>query len=781
MVLRIRWGALGITLWAAGCGAGPDQDTVASSALHRPNPPPPVSARPCRDDLFFFDRPLWEDPFPSTFTSNLESVVNGILQPSWFCADNTCLASLAGLHVQVLPVLPHRASSWRSDGDRRFYRLQFVDGTGLRRAVLHEQICTVLNDLRTQVAGLASGTVRMGRECDASSMSLAPYATAAGQTWQWTRLGVPAAAPGISPVSQVRVALIDSEIPAGIATTLAISDGGQFTSGGIATNNDANPHFHGSAMATFIRHLAPEVDLRSYRVIDQQGVATGGSIAQAIDAAIYDGTSPLILNLSFGFPPELTHTALVQSVNPITLNVCTAVEDAFGEPIRYVLDVARHLDAQGTRAISSFSSAGNRAGHINDPQVFFSSSVPPSPCQPADGAPLVLPFNFFPAGYNDLSSCRRAHLSYTTPWAITTAVGAVDDRDRPSGLALADVEPALVAPGQNVFAVNPALPGDEHGVQCNTNFGLDEFFEFPSELSGSSVSAALASGAAAHAQASIAGKHQPALSSDTLARLLYLTGDPTCRARSDGTPIRRLDVARLDQAIACETLLKCAQNGDPNHPIGPTTLSGCASALSKCGLVDACTSYSPVQFWPSSLVQQIECPNGGSSCIPTDPGCVDICGNGACPPGVPSNETALDRFSAGSIGSQPGSTACPDCPGRVANLTIGTLDLTAGLSAGFDPNGVTFTGPRLVVYDDAKNEIASLDLLIYSSEGQWIPGHTVVVKNANLKDPCHGNPACKGAVQNVMAGDSGSVFLNLVVTSLDGRQSLDQSIITLQQ
>jgi hypothetical protein len=202
--------------------------------------------------------------------------------------------------VQVWAVLPDRLDPWRQDGSKRFYRLIFVSPNLGRLKVKSERLCEVVHLFHNLQTSLGSDppTTRVGRECDATVMGLGRFATTEGRTWHWDRLGVSAVPPDIRVTSPVRIALIDSGIRPDLATTLGSVAAGSFTSGPFATNNGPQYHAHGTFMATYLRHLAPQVDLRSYRAIDKQGVVTTASLGLAFDTALYDTTDPLIINLS---------------------------------------------------------------------------------------------------------------------------------------------------------------------------------------------------------------------------------------------------------------------------------------------------------------------------------------------------------------------------------------------------------------------------------------------------------------------------------------------------
>src|SRR5262245_61230373 len=73
-----------------------------------------VDARPCRSDLFFFEKPTWSaTPFPTSYATDLQMAVQPMVNPAWF--EEVDLA--APIEVRVTSVLRERMNApwFRSD------------------------------------------------------------------------------------------------------------------------------------------------------------------------------------------------------------------------------------------------------------------------------------------------------------------------------------------------------------------------------------------------------------------------------------------------------------------------------------------------------------------------------------------------------------------------------------------------------------------------------------------------------------------------------------------
>ncbi|MEL6546166.1 MAG: S8/S53 family peptidase, partial [Myxococcota bacterium] len=680
---------------------------------------PLETGRACRNDLVFIERVLWDAAAPKSFGDDLETALDNELSADWFCApaDLECLNKATQLQTYVEPLLVQRSGYGRDDGHRRFYRLFFaptmrapaVPAAEDRWALRDGAQCEVLSLVRSHsetVSGLTDGW-RIGRECEAIGGGLSSWVSDEAKHWHEDRIGVePSGVAG--PSGGVRVALIDAGVrpEAGSALSSVAAYDGVGEAHGLA--NDGQRHIHGTAMASFIRDVSPDSDLWDYRVLDSGGLAALGSIVRAVDQAISDGTtaSSLVINLSLGIAPEFSNPSLLARTD----GSCRVVEDGVGESLRYVLDVARRHDEAADPRITVVAAAGNRSGPV-DPALFFpADAYGESECGKISAESDH--HSFLPALYSELPSCRSKADGLRS---LVTGVGAVDSIDKPAVIAIDGAEPALVAPGENVYAAHDGLWSTTPGVNCASEVGPKAGAEFPLPFTGTSVSSALVAGAAAVAQQHLIAAGESPLSASHLTRLLYLTGESTCR-RSAGIPVRRLSVGRLLSALdSCEELVSCAQPASESFAdIDSKTLTSCADVLAECGLetldsdhnvVESCAERKPVKAYSREFFAQLMCEPGTEDCVPAELGCVSVCGpeeiaDGLCDPSL-ALETPVDRHILGTTGPQPETSGCLDC-GVMMMASYASLMLTLNP---YLPEDTEFEAPSLSLTTESGESI----------------------------------------------------------------------------
>lgn len=762
----------------------------AGSAWAQQFPPGPeaLPSRPCDPHTFFVEAPLGAPDLPTGFENTLRSVLTNEVRSRtarWLCtpSESGCLAHYNAYppHAVVTPVLPARSSHARTTGHRRFFRVYFQDNRwdpvhGYSKIpVRPEAGCEVVSRIR-EIAATAIGRsapiscvttpifggsithvtfrtsctqwtllseLRIGRECPVRAMGAEENALDPSLPlgrWHWDALGVDASPPPINATKKGAtpvLSLIDSGIRPSEGGTLGVLSQSSFRgtvmgprarrwNGTFASGLfEQNPH--GMHMAALARHLAPTARLRSSWIIDQRGVGSLAELARAIDEALHqDPSLPLVLQMSLGLPPELTqHAVLSQEILPN--QTCGTWEDGAGESVRYALHVARAHDEAGIRPVMAVAAAGNRPAHFGpyDPGTYYYWTLPsyrhPNSCGSLDpGAPQ----RFFPADLSNVLSCGPG-LAGSHPTVL--AVGAVDHQDRPGVLSLPGAETPLVAPGERVYAFRPGLPAQEGGLRCQTHVGLGEYYESPHALTGSSVSAALVAGAAVRAQGIRMGRAEAPLRAAALERLLYLTGEPLCRTTSNGTPVRRLSVARLERALTlCPSLVTCAASG---ARVTPSTVNECASALTACGfgsspIAPVCPPRGPADrlAWaPGYHAHVASCAGPGSVCGGVEPGCV--LGNQA-PTTIGGPPTVSDQ-STGILGPQPDQPTCPDC-----KMVLSPTDVTfhLELSAGYEP-GTQFYDPQVIVTNEYGDTLeGGLVLERYTNPLDWAPGKAIVLR-----------------------------------------------------
>ncbi len=687
-----------------------------------------VIARPCRSDVFYVDVPLarnvpWRDHRVASVTQEAMTAA-AMANPGWFC-DAVGPCPYTEVEVDAAPLLPERESAGvREDGHLRFYRYRFITPDGGVVPVRPEAQCDVVATLRTELLDAAAALavpvsaddIYVGRECDATAMGVEDVATPDMLSWHLDRVGLPASL-ATSPPSDPRVdvAVLDTGVDGAVAAQIGVTSSADFAGGGAL-------HPHGTGMAVLIRQLAPEAALHSIRVLGEGGAGLGGSVARGLDHALFadaDSTRPLVVNLSLGWPAELGRPAELAGEAS-----CQTHEDPFGEPVRYMLYVADQLES---REVFVSSAAGNQP-RPPSPGLFPPSSAVYHDCG-ADPWPAQ-PW-FAPAWYQQTDSCADGVHS---TFRLGIGVGAVDDRDRPSAVSIPGMEPPLVAPGEHVYAAHPSVTSTASPPACGPTTA-PATVELPHVFTGTSVSAALVSGAAARAQSA---REEP-FAADTLARVLYLTGETTCermnptspRHTADGAVVRRLHVGRLDQALSessCGSLLDRAQ--EPSDvAIGPDLLRSFAGELEACGLeivddegapVLSCAEHTSVA-WPAAF------PAPSDACGPT----VVVAGgfvDATCPPAGCAPDPAPFQSLNGGLGPQPHDPPCPDC-GLTVYGTTGVLFVD--LKPDYEP-GTSFSQPILVVVGPMEQTLA-FNLQAY--EQYFYPGSSQILQLSLLDIP----------------------------------------------
>ncbi|MEQ8277055.1 MAG: S8 family serine peptidase [Deltaproteobacteria bacterium] len=662
----------------------PTQPTESASRIRE-------LGRPCRSDAFFVDIPVklaipshWRNAgFLSALETNLEALANAPGKP-WFCGSGAITCPTNAVIVEATSLLPERSTpAWRADGHLRHFRVKFREagGDGTPLSVRHLEQCKVVATIRDEfalVAGVvAADTLLVGRECDASVAGVEGAPSDEMLSWHLTRIGLPASVTAVEPPasSTVDLGLVDSGVIPEVQASI-----------GVASEDDlvAAPgrHVHGTALAILARQVAPEAALRSVRVLDAGGSGTSGALALGLDQLLFDTTStqPLVINLSLGWPKQLSNSAALVGLS------CQTHEDPYGEAVRYVLDVAQRIDAAGTRPIFVASSAGNLPLPPDDALFPNTDGMygPDPDCSEPE------PKLFFPAEWSRTDTCR---IDVTRRERVSVAVSATDDQNHRAQISIPGTETPIVAPGQHVYAADEAAPLTSTAPVCGgASMAFPPTVTLPVALTGTSVSSVLVSAAAARAQAALMAAGGVPLKRTPLARLIYLTGRPVCRNTAEGTPVRMLDVARLDAAIAnCPSLVQCAAAVPSSNEsiIDKWTLAECSIEIAACsalGGTPPCTQPTSVE-WPSAYM------NTRAVCK------LDVIDEplklvSSCTPNCPFNN-GRDRALVGSLGPQPGSPLCPDCPALI-DAQAPAAHLVLELEDTYEPE-TTLANPFLLI------------------------------------------------------------------------------------
>lgn len=775
----------------------PRQVAANAGPTHPGTPPskPPrgVIGRPCRADLIFLERTLWSARAPDNFSGDLKQAIDDSLFPDWFCDpwDAACLAKAGSIESRVTALLPDRAGYGRDEGHQRFFRLFFVSMSTRvpqtatsRIPVRDSMICEVVQKVRraaVNVSRLDDGW-RIGRECEAMGSGIDELVSEAARRWHTDRLG---ASSDDSAGENVRIALVDSGVIEDGESALDVKSVYDGVNGSLGSGDavpTAGRHVHATAMAAYLRELVPGAPILDYRVLNNGGLATVGGLARALDQALLDADAieSLVISLSVGIAPEYSNPSWLRASD----DSCRVIEDGVGESLRFVLDVARNRDAASEPRVLVVAAGGNRTLGGDAASVFYPAPhYAESPCGPsAAGGEDV---SFLPGMYGELPSCR-SELDPARTLTLTT--GAVDSRDQPSVVSMRAAEPALVAPGQNVYADHPGLPKASPGINCLTESGPENGLYFPTPLTGTSVSTALTSGAAALAQSRYFAESGNPMSAGHLARLLYLTGESTCRG-TKGVPVRRLSVERLETALAsCPALVACAESATGSYAdVDGITRDSCAAELVACGLeswdqnqsgvLDVCVQYDPVRAYPTDLIDRLTCPKGAMNCVSSEPGCIHVCGPheidaGACSPSPPTlNEPPVDRYVLGGTGPQPETGGCIDC---AAMNSVSEFDLVLNINPYLPPD-TDFDQPEIAVVDAEGQPIVLISLAELTNTADWQPGGVIVVPGVDLGANCV-EDVCQNAVDGV--GTTHQLQLNVGLTS-QGQSGWDSSTLTV--
>jgi hypothetical protein len=751
-------GIAAVLLFVRWCPERGPQGGKTGDCNEPPKPKPLWAARPCRADVFAIDVPIWASPTwrAPDVVPNIAIELNRDVSRvrSWFCGPGQTNECAPGgrtiITATVTSVLPRRdAPEWRRDGDKRFFRLRFVNGArqALKaRADALPDLVRTLREVFPAVVHAGQIPLHVHRECEGGSA--APYfdngLLDSAENWYKDRLGIPTAPLPASSNPLVDIALIDTGVDQRLAASLGVVRFGSAPSGLL--------HPHGTAMAIFLHDVAPSARIHDIQALDENGNGSIEAVAQAIDHALFDlsptdPSRPLVLNLSLGWPPELGERGALYSPTS------TTVEDPAGEAVRYLLDGARRDNDAGRRTILVSAAAGNRPGRllpaVRD-KIFPAppTSVPieppcgTDPYQAAGGSPW-----FYPAEWTHRASCSSA-IPNAKPVKPAFGVAAVDEREIPIALAIQNGEAPLVAPGEHVYANSTAVSSPNMTPVCNGAFSFPQTIAFPMSFTGTSVSTAFVSGAAARTQAALKAAGQAPLDWDGVARLLYMTGVDV-RPLSDLAPhpsqfsprltpdkiaVRRLSIKRLDAALSCaalSNLLTCVRGVSPNRPpIDGTSNQDCVPQLRACGIAPEIAADSPMVPNPvsqpstpafTSYHDQMTC-GGLTLNMPITPIDASWCSATGCP-----YEQVPNRVNLGGIGPQPGDPGCPDCTHQSPlRLELSSLFRTTTY---FKDAYLVFSGPRKSAPQQTKTYYVDLASL---NGAPLMPGEWLTINGIRL-------------------------------------------------
>lgn len=605
--------------------------------------PVPASARPCSDELFFIDVPhgiaLPTHTELEALPNKLVNLINGQEPDDWFCANADCKAT-----VRMRAVLPKRTEpAWRADGHLRFFRFHFEDPSepGERLKLLPGMQCNAISAIRQAArTALKNDSVYVGRVCSGSTAGVEAYASAEMLNWHLERIDVqhpPGQPLSAGTESLVDVAIIDTGIESYLNATLQMDL--------VDATRSAPLHHHGTAMALLVQQIAPSATIHDYRVMDESGFGIPADVATAFDDALFElgGSRPLVVNMSLGWPAELGRPSLIEG--PRSLE---CYEDPVGEPVRYLMNGAAQRSD-----VTLVIAAGNQPARSGD-DIF-----PPEPSSGVAPMPNLNSFGwFYPAEWTHTGTPGSSF-----PRGV--AVSATDVRNEPVTIAIPGTETRLVAPGQHVYVTHDDAPRAPEvrctGGQSEIVFGPREF-RSPSSMTGTSVAAALVSGAAALVQRESIMRTGAALDTEFLQSVLYASGLNLGRGSIDGYDVRLLNIERMKTLLSCEDALACLVQ----YP-----LNDCLAVFAGCGVPIASAPAAQTVAWPWSFAEAVD------DCPVSTIGGFQICGSGIC-----EYERKPNRILLGDLGPQPQDTSDIE-PGIFMN------------SAAKSTHGAS-NGPRLV-------------------------------------------------------------------------------------
>jgi hypothetical protein len=268
----------------------------------------------------------------------------------------------------------------------------------------------------------------------------------------------------------------------------------------------------------------------------------------------------------------------------------------------------------------------------------------------------VAPRPFLPAGWGIGTAHNGALLgapllklgnkcAYTP---LVTAVGAIDVRDRLTFHHDGSGAPPIAAPGMHVFVNAKAhfQPLPQQAAHCTNLAPVTDADAFP--MSGTSLSAALATGLAGTLQRSISASAATALGAPgakagldaaRLGRLLAVTGEPVTMPVAGADATHRLSACRAHAVLSAN----CLGSLPPGvTPIGGAFPAACASAVATCA-----GDPQGDAAWPAGYPQPTCTPTSSAPTPTQSLNCTD--------------QTCLTAFEAGILGPQPPDPVCTVC------------------------------------------------------------------------------------------------------------------------
>ena len=813
---RLLLGLLsGIVLLASSCGGGgafpdagalvPDAGPSACGVPAEVLASDPVGSS-CKStaQMYFVDA-LATGPAPDPdFGQNVEDALNmwldgqctgpqgvtGLFEcqsgPNAAACRNGDFRAFAKVASLLEPRTP-RGVARRHDGHLRFFRVAFFNENGELLGVRVDRHCVVLHTLRAIVGAQirpASGvTMHVGREWCAAQPQGVDWSTGHRQlangdlnrraTWHLDHIGLEDSVTGarrwpvLSATTAVttQVVLLDTEVSdvSSLGSLAVVESRRRF----VDDLGTAVSHPHGSAMAVTMRTVAGPVPIHNMIVLDDYGRGSVGTLSRGLDAALFElgrGRSegladvPLIINISAGVPPEFALTDWCDETVSST------------EPLRFLLQLAADMDAP-LHPVVVVGATGNRARRDEGPLIQDVADGKTSPQLVAQ-----VSGDYFPA------SLTRNALSSTTSSPIPLVpVQGLDARGMPyrhgtnaSGVALAapavgvypfpvmNTGPWLPSPGGRVHEDDPFdWPRTATTPICQASSWVSLGYTHPSALTGTSVSAALTTGALVAAFQN----NTSSLSGTGMARLAYLTATNSTTGQGTGAGLRkRLCVPRLLAALSStisRRLRDCLEKPGPELILTPPDM------------VDEC--------WADLPPLSETCPDLRSASLSLpEPDPSSLCVH-AAPAGqksswsTPSRDdpSLLSTQDSAALGPQPPGSGCPPpCAARIDQSTFPPrITLEIALSNAFDPGATMFLTPFLRIGTSGDYDLALVDG--WSAAEWWFPGSAFKISDIPIPTDQQGLPLF------TTEGLKNSGFTLVMKIEQDGKTVMDFSPLEL--
>lgn len=701
--------------------------------------------RGCYDDRFFIDVPADQAALPAGYAAALQDELDAakIQLLDFICPD--------GDMVCRDPTRPTPASVSAPLQANRSWTVVF--DAPVRAA----KLCEAVGGLQ-QMAGLAhqavaegplEGELFVGRECAMRTLDAEQEASRDMQEWHLDTLfqGI-LPAPSRVPID---VVIVDTGIRQQLVDDFEIRSLGSALDVGGA-DPMAPLHPHASHMALLVKKMSESAQLYDLRVLDEDGNGAIADLAAALErihlSDLFEA-GPLIVNLSLGWPPELSRPRRITGPNN-----CEAFEAPVGESVRWAL---AQLDSRNeAHSTIVLAAAGNRPGRASLNGDLYSSlfsvrtdnggnMVPAhQPCPNVTIPPS--PDWFYPAEWNRRPTCLGDGANIEAPRYTVWAIGATNARDERSRLTIDGPEAPVVAPGEHVYVTYDQSDAPVE-TMCNA-VGDAGPLVLPAAITGSSASTALVAGAVAEVQSLLVDNLVDPLKAADMQHLVHLTGDPVGDGFSrrawrpdpggNGTvEIRRLSWCKLFFAVEqsifnpgsrCSDALACVRpaGGRPAVVDGAVT-DDCGDAVRECGDQSPCN---PVVWdhipWRPGYQAAVTCREPEICPVAWTPS-APCEAAGMCP-----YEGLTEQHSAAPLGPQPGEPTCPDCSFlNDFNLMNGTLYLEINHKF---LTGTTVQYPYLVV-DWLDNMTWKREYVPVPQAGPWGPGDNVKVENMPTLDP----------------------------------------------